>query len=603
MRISTLKTAAVLLCMGATAGAAAQIMAPAQITPDMVDTRHFSPQTAEEFVPVNTEYLVNTDAFGMARTSTRETGAEFQFALQPGANYAILFKCLSTAEEVTIPDGTVKIAPYALSNSTKVKKINLPESLKEIGNFAFRSCNLQDITLGKNLTTLGYGVFQGNASFNAINLDAANTAFTVSNGMLVHKASKTLVAVTANTKELSVPAGVETIAPYLLYANKNITKLDAPQSTKTVGEYAFYNCPSLAQVQIPGAVTLESSSFWHAVKLQSINFPSSLRTIGPYSFCASGLKEAIIPEGVDSIGGAAFQRCDSLLKASTPSTATKMGDVMFFECAVLGEINVAEGVTYIPDNMAYGCTKLYFFTFPKSLKRIGKGAFSFSWLQEANLWEGLEKVGSSAFQLCPLKNINVPNTVVEIDDFGFSLTYATYIKCGKGLKRLGNLAFQGNKRAATIELNEGLQEIGFKALYSEQLISDFVIPASVTTIGDSALIMTPLRKLTNRSSVPQAIATSIIGMPVKLDWNPTPHELYDSCELCVPESALEAYKAAPVWRQFKKITGFAGVNNIDDENAEIVEIYSIEGYRRDRLMPGINICRYSNGKTRKVFSR
>ncbi len=58
---------------------------------------------------------------------------------------------------------------------------------------------------------------------------------------------------------------------------------------------------------------------------------------------------------------------------------------MFFECAVLGEINVAEGVTYIPDNMAYGCTKLYFFTFPKSLKRIGKGAFSFSWLQEANL--------------------------------------------------------------------------------------------------------------------------------------------------------------------------------------------------------------------------
>ncbi len=290
----------------------------------------------------------------------------------------------------------MKIAPYALSNSTKVKKINLPESLKEIGNFAFRSCNLQDITLGKNLTNLGYGVFQGNASFNAINLDAANTAFTVSNGMLVHKASKTLVAVTANTKELSVPAGVETIAPYLRYANKNITKLDAPQSTKTVGEYAFYNCPSLAQVQIPGAVTLESSSFWHAVKLQSINFPSSLRTIGPYSFCGSGLKEAIIPEGVDSIGGAAFQRCDSLLKASTPSTATKMGDVMFFECAVLGEINVAEGVTYIPDNMAYGCTKLYFFTFPKSLKRIGKGAFSFSWLQEANLWEGLEKVGSSA---------------------------------------------------------------------------------------------------------------------------------------------------------------------------------------------------------------
>ncbi len=370
-----------------------------------------------------------------------------------------------------------------------------------------------------------------------------------------------------------------------------------------MGEYAFYICPSLAQVQIPGAVTLESSSFWHAVKLQSINFPSLLRTIGPYSFCGSGLKEAIIPEGVDSIGGGAFQRCDSLLKASTPSTATKMGDVMFFECAVLGEINVAEGVTYIPDNMAYGCTKLYFFTFPKSLKRIGKGAFSFSWLQEANLWEGLEKVGSSAFQLCPLKNINVPNTVVENDDFGFSLTNATYIKCGKGLKRLGNLAFQGNKRAATIELNEGLQEIGFKALYSEQLISDFVIPASVTTIGDSALIMTPLRKLTNRSSVPQAIATSIIGMPVKLDWNPTPHELYDSCELCVPESALEAYKAAPVWRQFKKITGFAGVNNIDDENAEIVEIYSIEGYRRDRLMPGINICRYSNGKTRKVFSR
>lgn len=764
-KIFTLKSAAALLCLTATTAVQAQIRAPQQITPDLKVWKAEAMTATDNLVPLKAENMVFAGSDGVARAASRTEESDFQFGIVPEGGYAVVYKCLSNAEEVTIPDvityegktypvqrvykqsfaartklktvnfgknikvietgaflacnalttlnlneglleiqetafqmflkniksltlpstvetigerafagcaltgefiinkslknigagafagnkitgfyinengndwfsskegvlytkdgqslvvfppalveatltipeGTVKLAPYALSNCSAVTKVILPESLNEIGDFAFRSCNLSEFNVGKNITHIGQGVFQANKNLKSITLDPANTSFTLTDGMLVDKAAKSLIAVRYDITDINVPAGVETIAPYLCYDNQNVTSFAAPVSTKVIGDNAFYKCQSLTTPQFPGIVSIGHSAFSNTAKIETLIFPSTLRTLGDYSFCASAaLKEVKLPEGVDSIGGASFQNCKKLEKANIPSTAKKMGDVMFYGCSMLGELTLSEGITYLPANMAYGCEKLYFCTIPSTVKTIGAGAFSFSWLQEVHLPDGLQKVGNAAFQLCPLKSIEIPNSVVEIDDFGFSLTNATSITCGTGLKRLGNFAFQGNKKAATISLNEGLQEIGFKALYSEQLISHIVIPSTVTTLGDSALIMTPLKVLENRALTPQKVATSIVGMPIKLDWNPTPHELYDSCELSVAKESINAYSTANVWKQFKKIKAFNAVENVDNDDAEIVEIYSIEGYRRDRLMPGINICRYSNGKTRKVISK
>lgn len=58
--------------------------------------------------------------------------------------------------EVTVPEGIEKIGTWAFKNS-RVTKVNLPETLKELDSFCFFSCSLlTDITLPASLQYLEY---------------------------------------------------------------------------------------------------------------------------------------------------------------------------------------------------------------------------------------------------------------------------------------------------------------------------------------------------------------------------------------------------------------------------------------------------------------
>lgn len=506
---------------------------------------------------------------------------------------------------LTIPDGTRKLAPYALSNCTALTKVILPESLEEIGDFAFRSCNLSEFTIGKNVRHIGCGVFQSNKKLNTITLAEGNTAFTLTDGMLVDKAAKTLVAVVYNIKDIPVPAGVDSVAPYLCYQNVNPTSFTAPASVRVIGRYAFNQATGLKTLAFPGLQNIETAAFSGIANVDSIIFPSTLRIIGPSAFSsAKGLKSIYLPEGLDSIGGTAFYQCPDLLRANIPGSVKKMGGGIFYSCAVLGQLTLGEGIPYIPETMVYGCTKLYFVTFPSTIKEVRNAAFSFSWLQEAVLPEGLEYIGSSAFQLCPLHFIDVPNSEREIDNFGFSITNATSVKLGTGLKRIGDNALQSTRQAPEIKLPEGLETLGMRAMYGEQLLSEITIPSTVVNLGDSAFIMTPLKRLVDMRRTPQELPAtgSIVGMYIKTESNPNPREIYDSCRLSVPKGCIDAYKAANVWKRFQNIDDTAAVSALDnDADDQVSAIYTIEGYRRDSLQPGLNIVRYRSGRTRKVI--
>lgn len=48
-------------------------------------------------------------------------------------------------------------------------------------------------------------------------------------------------------------------------------------------------------------------------------------------------------------------------------------------------------------------------------------------------------------------------------------------------------------------------------------------------------------------------------------------------------------------------TGEAGVNSIQEEGKSVLGIYSIDGKKLNRLMQGVNIIKYSDGKSKKIF--
>ena len=76
----------------------------------------------------------------------------------------------------------------------------------------------------------------------------------------------------------------------------------------------------------------------------------------------------------------------------------------------------------------------------------------------------------------------------------------------------------------------------------------------------------------------------------------------------VPNSSLEKYKEAEVWKNFWNLEGFdAGDSAVDsivsEEAVNEIGRYDINGKAVDADYKGIVIIRYSNGSTKKVLTK
>ena len=137
-------------------------------------------------------------------------------------------------------------------------------------------------------------------------------------------------------------------------------------------------------------------------------------------------------------------------------------------------------------------------------------------LQSLTLPEGIEYIGSNAFNNSGLEEIVLPETLVEIGQFAFSKTRLTEVVIpgsvellrasafeGKsnGGSPLEKVVFEGNKirelelrtfsycdRLKEIALPEGLESIGYNAFDGCSALERIDIPASVTYVGEAAFV-------------------------------------------------------------------------------------------------------------------
>ena len=161
-----------------------------------------------------------------------------------------------------------QLPEYSFTNSltskgkTSLQKILLPNTLTEIGNYAFQECTgLLEIVVPNSVTAIGEGAFKG--------------------------CTNMLKATLSNS----------------------ITKID-----NTV----FYRCYGLTSFTIPGSVTqIGSSSFYLCTNLAAIVIPNSVKSIGDHAFEGCGwMTDVKIGKSVEVIGTEAFKDCISLKNLS-----------------------------------------------------------------------------------------------------------------------------------------------------------------------------------------------------------------------------------------------------------------------------------------------
>ena len=135
-------------------------------------------------------------------------------------------------------------------------------------------------------------------------------------------------------QDVSVGKNVTSIGSNAFYCCSSLASITIPASVTSISAYAFQNCYPLASITIPNGVTsIGGTVFQNCYSLTSITIPNSVTSIDSSTFqnCYP-LASITIPNGVTSIDGNAFYCCYSLASITIPNSVTSIGSSTFYNC-------------------------------------------------------------------------------------------------------------------------------------------------------------------------------------------------------------------------------------------------------------------------------
>ena len=387
--------------------------------------------------------------------------------------------------EMVLPD-TVEVLSAHAFESFGDFSVNIPDSVRIIGERAFYLCTTEITALPEKLEELGSFSLGSGCSFGEGCMIPASIRWispgafagvSVPEFRLENSGTGDYQIIDGNLCSNDGEVGTILLAAKMPDADGRFT---VPEGTVYIGNAAFMGLP-LTEITIPGSVQLIAQyAFAGCGSLRKLTMEEGVREIGSYSFMYTGLTELSVPESVRRIGIQAFEYCESL--ESVETGAAQIESLAFGYCPKLTKLTLREGVREI-GTAAFFETGIAEAKLPESLYILGMLAFSD---EDAHVREGapfnleigrnLSAIGANAFGGLPIENFRVSPENASYAEISGLLTD----KAGK------TLAACPPGREGTVEVPEGILEIGEGAFCSCEAITDAVIPESVRIIRAEA---------------------------------------------------------------------------------------------------------------------
>ena len=452
-----------------------------------------------------------------------------------------------------------KISYRAFDSCESLTSVMIPNSVTYISAQAFNNCTaLKSVTIPNSVASIGESAFCSCISLASVDIPNSITSIYYQ----TFAGCKSLTSVT-------IPNSVTSIEGYAFYGCSSLTSVTISNSVTSIGNGVFDRCTSLESFTIPNSVTNIGTAVFHGcISLKSVTIPNSVTSIGKDSFgyCKS-LISVTIPNSVTSIGEFAFEACSSLTSVIIPNSVKSIGGLAFSGCKNLQAIILSENLDTINPGIFSECNKIERIEIPSSVRVLFQGMYS---QDHGYSYETFYKCNS----LETFKILYSPE-IIKIgyfDDYNGDLV----VRHWREISSIRNLYLDRKMNSSMVVPN--LEELVLGEHVDEVQVDDMQNLRQLKSIDCRALEPPVLQELT---------ATQ-----------------YNNILVTVPEESIEAYRAHPVWGQFKCLQEYSEIEEVKAvQEKAMTGRFDISGSPVDENFKGLVIVRFSDGTAKKVFQK
>lgn len=185
----------------------------------------------------------------------------------------VFYEC-SSLEAISIPSGVKELETELFYNCTELTSVLLNEGLEKLGKGIFYGCkNLTEISLPSTVTTVGGYCFTLTA-IKSIDLPDSITEI-----------PEHLFESCEYLESVVIPENVTKIGMYAFTGCTALEELELPDGITEIGQAAFAECDSLRVVNIPSSLMeIPYSCFYGCESLTNIVIPGDVACIGEQAF-------------------------------------------------------------------------------------------------------------------------------------------------------------------------------------------------------------------------------------------------------------------------------------------------------------------------------